>query len=177
MKNLCLGLAVALTLTACSKETETTTTTTTAPETITSSASEAKQESAAAETLPAGMPAAENSEELAAKAKANPLTRVVLSASHYDFGKIKKGEKVEHTYEISNTGDKPLIITAVKPACGCTAPTYSKDPIMPGQKGNVTLSFDPTNFSGIVNKSAEVFANVDRTPIMLTFSANIEEAK
>lgn len=175
MKNLCLGLAVALTLTACSKETETTTTT--APEAITSSAPEATPESAVAETLPAGMPAAENSEELAAKAKANPLTSVVLSASHYDFGKIKKGEKVEHTYEISNTGDKPLIITAVKPACGCTAPTYSKDPIMPGQKGNVTLSFDSTNFSGMVNKSAEVFANVDRTPIMLTFSANIEEAK
>lgn len=163
MKNLCVALAAALAVTACNKQSETTTTT----------ATPTAQEVVPTETQPTALPAAENSQELAAKAKANPLTTIVLSGSHFDFGKIKKGDKVEHTYEISNTGNKPLIITAVKPGCGCTAPTYSKEPIMPGQKGKVTLSFDSSSFSGMVNKEAEVFANVERTPIVLTFSADI----
>lgn len=164
MKNLCIALVAALAVMTCSKKTETTTTTAAPP----------AQEIASNKALPTGMPANENSQELAAKAKANPLTTVVLSGSHFDFGKIKKGNKVEHTYEISNTGDKPLIITVVKPGCGCTAPTYTKEPIMPGQKGKVTLSFDSSSFSGVVGKEAEVFANVERTPIVLTFSADIQ---
>lgn len=169
MKKLCIALAAVSVLASCSKQTETTTATATP---------EMAQEMPAVTQAPsAEMPMVENSQELAAKAKANPLTTVVLNGSHYDFGKIKKGDKVEHTYEISNTGDKPLIISAVKPGCGCTAPTYTKEPIMPGQKGKVTLSFDSSSFDGMVHKEAEVFANVDRTPIVLTFTADIQNAK
>lgn len=113
-------------------------------------------------------------EESLAKAKANPLTHVVLAQSHYDFGKINKGDKVDHAFEITNTGDQPLIITEVKPACGCTAPSFTKDPILPGQKGEVVLSFDSSSFDGVVNKSAEIFANVENAPIVLSFSAEIQ---
>lgn len=113
--------------------------------------------------------------EAATGAAANqPLTTIALSESNFDFGKIKKGDKVEHVYEVTNTGSNPLVISEVKPGCGCTAPDFTKEPIMPGKKGKITLHFDSSNFDGNVNKYADVFANVEKTPVKLTFTANIQ---
>lgn len=116
-----------------------------------------------AETAPAATPASNQ-----------PTTTVALSENNFDFGKIKKGDKVEHVYEITNTGNNPLVISEVKPGCGCTAPDFTKEPIMPGKKGKITLHFDSSNFDGNVNKFADVFANVEKAPIKLTFTANIQ---
>lgn len=103
-----------------------------------------------------------------------PSTTIAFSESDFKFGKIKKGDKVEHIYEVTNTGTNPLVISEVKPACGCTVPDYTKDPILPGQKGKITLKFDSSSFDGLVNKQAEVFANVEKSPIVLSFSADIQ---
>lgn len=112
--------------------------------------------------------------ETAAPVSNEPSTSVALSENSFDFGKIKKGDKVEHVYEITNTGKNPLIISEVKPGCGCTAPDFTKEPIMPGKKGKVTLHFDSSSFDGNVQKYADVFANVEKSPIRLTFTANIQ---
>lgn len=114
------------------------------------------------------------SAETPAPASNQPLTTIALSESNFDFGQIKKGDKVQHVYEVTNTGTNPLVISEVKPGCGCTAPDFTKEPIMPGKKGKITLHFDSTNFDGAVNKYADVFANVEKTPIKLTFTANIQ---
>ncbi|KAA0129181.1 DUF1573 domain-containing protein [Chryseobacterium sp. SN22] len=130
---------------------------------------------AAAAPAPMGDSAAVASvTEQAATASKQPLTTIALSESNFDFGKIKKGDKVQHVYEVINTGSNPLIISEVKPGCGCTAPDFTKDPIMPGKKGKITLHFDSTNFDGNVSKYADVFANVEKMPIKLTFTANIQ---
>lgn len=107
-------------------------------------------------------------------AATGPSTNIAFSETNFEFGKIKKGDKVEHIYEVTNTGTNPLVISEVKPGCGCTVPDYTKDPILPGQKGKITLKFDSSNFDGMVNKQAEVFANVEKAPITLTFSADIQ---
>ncbi len=119
-------------------------------------------------------PVAQTPEEMIKEAQSKPLTTLAFSESHFEFGKIKKGDHVEHIYEVTNTGTNPLIISQVKPGCGCTAPDYTKTPILPGQKGKITLRFDSSNFDGLVNKQAEVFANVEKAPILLTFSADIQ---
>ena len=113
-------------------------------------------------------------EAVAVAAAAGPATTVALSESNFSFGKIKKGEKVEHVYEVTNTGTNPLVISEVKPACGCTVPDYTKEPILPGQKGKITLKFDSASFDGLVTKQAEVYANVEKAPIVLSFSADIQ---
>lgn len=113
--------------------------------------------------------------ETATPAASNqPLTTVALSESNFNFGNIKKGDKVNHVYEITNTGKNPLVISEVKPGCGCTAPEFTKDPILPGEKGKITLSFDSSSFDGAVQKYADVFVNVEKSPIKLTFNANIQ---
>lgn len=103
-----------------------------------------------------------------------PLTTIALSENSFDFGKVKKGDKVEHVYEVTNTGTNPLVISEVKPGCGCTVPDFTKEPILPGKKGKITLHFDSSSFDGNVSKFADVFANVEKAPIKLTFTANIQ---
>jgi hypothetical protein len=113
--------------------------------------------------------------EAATPAPSNqPSTTIALSESNFDFGNVKKGDKVQHIYEVTNTGKNPLVISEVKPGCGCTVPDFTKEPIMPGKKGKITLHFDSSNFDGNVNKYADVFANVEKAPIKLTFTANIQ---
>lgn len=107
------------------------------------------------------------------EAQSKPLTTIAFSETDHNFGDIKKGEKVEHVYEVTNTGTNPLIISNVKPGCGCTVPDYTKEPILPGQKGKITLHFDSGNFDGSVYKAADVFMNVEKAPVKLNFSANV----
>lgn len=133
------------------------------------------------ETTAMGQPAAntpaasqENpSAELLKTAQSKPLTNLVLSEDSFNFGDIKKGTEKDHTYQVTNTGKNPLIISAVKPGCGCTVPDYSKEPILPGKKGYITLKFDSSNFDGAIHKQAEIFANVEKAPIIISFSGNV----
>lgn len=118
-------------------------------------------------------PEVQSQTSLIQETKNNPQTSLALSENHWNFKDVKKGESVEHIYEVTNTGDNPLIISQVKPTCGCTVPEYTKEPIMPGQKGNITLRFDSSAFEGLQNKQVEVYANVETAPIVLTFSANV----
>ena len=113
-------------------------------------------------------------QEMVSTAQSKPLTNVALSESYFSFGKITKGDQKEHIYEISNTGQNPLIISQVVPGCGCTVPEYTKEPILPGKKGKITLKFDSTDFDGLVQKEAKIYANVEKAPITLTFSADIQ---
>lgn len=171
MKNLIkvLPLVVALSVVSCKKDqsadqlVESTQTQVTMPDSATVPAASIapNQVANAAEATPAA-------------ADPKTVTSVALSESTFAFGKIKKGDHKEHTYEITNTGKNPLIISQVKPGCGCTVPDYTKEPIMPGKKGKITLKFDSSNFDGMVQKQAEVFANLEKSPIVLTFSADIQ---
>ena len=134
--------------------------------------SETPADSATAET--AVPPVQDAHEDLASAAQAaGPLTSLALSEDAYNFGDIKKGESVEHKYEVTNTGTNPLIISSVKPGCGCTAPDYTKEPILPGKKGTITLKFDSSNFDGPIQKQAEVYANVEKAPIVISFTGNV----
>ncbi|WP_326981109.1 DUF1573 domain-containing protein [Chryseobacterium sp. MYb264] len=133
-------------------------------------------DSTAATATPADSAVAPVSADATAAAPVSnqPSTSIALSESNFDFGNIKKGDKVEHVYEVTNTGTNPLVISEVKPGCGCTAPDFTKDPILPGKKGKITLHFDSSNFDGNVSKFADVYANVEKAPIKLTFTANIQ---
>lgn len=78
-----------------------------------------------------------------------------------DFGVFtEKSPKHKAVFKFTNTGDKPLIIIRVRASCGCTTPTFSKAPIMPGKNGTVTVEYDGTNRApGFFQKSINVYTN------------------
>lgn len=59
-----------------------------------------------------------------------------------NYGTIEKAANGVRIFEFTNTGDAPLVINAAKGSCGCTVPTYPKEPIMPGEKGEIKVKYD-----------------------------------
>src|SRR5574339_331543 len=77
-----------------------------------------------------------------------------------DFGDITQGDKVEETFRFTNTGNEPLIITNVQVTCGCTTPKgWPRDPIAPGQKGELTIAFNSAGKMGRQNKVVTIVSN------------------
>jgi hypothetical protein len=77
----------------------------------------------------------------------------------HDFGDIVQGEKVTHTFSFKNTGKDPLIVTAVQPTCGCTVTEWTRQPIQPGQSGEISVTFDSKNALNQQNKTVTVISN------------------
>lgn len=76
----------------------------------------------------------------------------------FDYGNVKAGSDGHRFFTVKNTGDKPLIISEVKPACGCTTPEWSKDPILPGKSTQIKVGYN-TGIKGAFNKLIEVYSN------------------
>ncbi|MCU4187852.1 DUF1573 domain-containing protein [Flavobacterium sp. HXWNR29] len=66
----------------------------------------------------------------------------------HDFGDIEKGKPVTYEFSFTNTTNETVLITNVKPACGCTAANYTKTPIKPGEKGMVAATFTAASPGG-----------------------------
>ncbi|WP_374330580.1 DUF1573 domain-containing protein [Soonwooa sp.] len=81
----------------------------------------------------------------------------------FDYGKVSAGSDGHRYFTVKNTGDKPLILTEVKPACGCTTPEWSKDPILPGKSAQIKVGYN-TNLIGAFSKPIEVFSNDPKNP-------------
>lgn len=77
-----------------------------------------------------------------------------------NFGRIHDGEKVEISFRFKNTGEKSLIITDVRPSCGCTIANKPEKPIGPGTDGAITAIFNSEGKAGIVHKSIAVYGNI-----------------
>ena len=88
-----------------------------------------------------------------------PLPAFTFEKVEHDFGTINEGEVVEHVFKFTNTGEAPLIIQNATGSCGCTVPDWSKEPIAPGETGEIVAKFDSKGRQNIQNKSVTVTAN------------------
>jgi Protein of unknown function (DUF1573) len=106
-----------------------------------------------------------------------PKTTIEVADTKFDFGKITDGDKVSHTWTFKNIGTHPLLLSNVQTSCGCTAPFFPKEPILPGQEGKITLEFNSAGKSGMVNKNALIMGNADNAPFSIGFSADVQPKK
>ena len=108
-----------------------------------------------------------------AQQPAKPGSAIEFEELSYDFGDISQGDQVHHIFKFKNTGTHPLMISEVVTTCGCTAPKWSKDPIMPGQSGEIQVTFNSENKMGRVNKGITVLSNATNNPSRLSIICNI----
>ena len=94
----------------------------------------------------------------------------------HDFGTVKEGVQAEHTFKFTNTGKEPLVITNVQASCGCTTPTWSKEPIKPGAQGSVTAIYNSKGRPGNFNKAVTVTSNAKTAQKVLFIKGNVEAA-
>lgn len=94
----------------------------------------------------------------------------------HDFGNIKQEDgPASVVFEFTNTGGEPIIITNVKSSCGCTTPTWTRQPVAPGTKGTIEAVYNPVNRPGHFNKTITVTSNASNSPITLTITGNVLE--
>lgn len=84
---------------------------------------------------------------------------MVFESTFHDFGKMTQGEQVKKVFSFTNDGDEPLIISSHHVQCGCTTPKYSKEPIMPGESGEIEVGFNSAGKKGMQNKTVTLTTN------------------
>ncbi len=93
----------------------------------------------------------------------------------YDFGNINEGDKVEHTFEFTNTGNAPLIIDKIKASCGCTVPSnWKKAPILPGEKSSFVVKFNSKNKPNHQTKRIRITSNTKNSNEYVTIRATVK---
>lgn len=102
-----------------------------------------------------------------------PKTSIHFDSTIHQFGIIKDDKKQYHAFEFTNTGKEPLMILGAEGSCGCTVPSWPRDPIAPGKSAKIEVSFDPTGKSGEQSKIVSVTSNTEPTTTILTISATI----
>jgi len=83
---------------------------------------------------------------------------LVFRETQWDFGTIaEEGGRVSHTFACENRGREPVVIVEVVASCGCTAPEFSRKPILPGASSEVKVTYDPANRPGVFLKELGVY--------------------
>jgi hypothetical protein len=98
---------------------------------------------------------------------------IEFDQKEYDFGTVTEGEKVQGVFKVTNSGKVDLIITSVKPSCGCTTPEWTKEAIAPGAAGEIKFEFNSANRVGKQNKSITVKSNAAKNTEVIRIKGTV----
>lgn len=87
------------------------------------------------------------------------VAKMTFASVEYNFGEVSEGKVVEHTFEFTNSGKVPLLISDARSTCGCTVPEWSETPIAPGEKGKIKVRFNTTGKVNEQHKQVTITAN------------------
>jgi len=104
---------------------------------------------------------------------------IKFDKTSHNFGKFSEKQPVQKcTFTFTNTGTAPLVINQAIASCGCTVPAYTKTPILPGKKGEITVTYNGTGkFPGHFKKTITVRSNATTEMTRLQIEGDMEEAK
>jgi hypothetical protein len=74
----------------------------------------------------------------------------------HDYGEVPEGPTAEYDFEFKNTGKKPIIITEAHGSCGCTVPKWPREPILPGKKGTIHVTYNTDHRPGPISKEVTI---------------------
>ena len=97
---------------------------------------------------------------------------MAIDTPSVDLGTLVQGDTIMHVYNFKNTGNMPLVLSNVNASCGCTTPSYSTEPVAPGERGFITVKFNSKGKEGKLNKTVTAYANTK--PAENTVSFKIE---
>jgi len=101
-------------------------------------------------------------------------TTMQFAETTHNFGTIKQDTKNTKIFTFKNTGSEPLIIEDAQGSCGCTVPKFPKEPIKPGESGEIEVVYSPGKQQGAQSKTVTITANTEPITSTINISANVE---
>ena len=109
-------------------------------------------------------------------APSGPVTSISFAEESFNFGTVTAGEKVKHVFKFKNTGNEPLILSDVRTTCGCTVPTWPREPIAPGKSGEIVVQFDSNGKSGAQSRRVTIVANTNPPETFVSIEGEVAPA-
>jgi len=102
------------------------------------------------------------------------LPEIIFERTEYDFGLISFDNDATYKFVFKNTGHDPLVLVDVKASCGCTTPTWSKEPVERKDTSCIKVHYD-TKRVGPFQKSIMVYSNAKNSPITLSIKGEVKK--
>jgi len=102
----------------------------------------------------------------------NKKDELVFNNTMHDYGSMVYGADGSYDFVFTNTSKKTIALTDVKSSCGCTVPSWSKEPIKPGQTGVVKVVYN-TKIPGTFNKTVTVYSTAKNSPVRLIIMGKV----
>jgi len=99
--------------------------------------------------------------------------KLSFNKTEHDFGIISEGDIVETIFKFTNTGKSELIITSAKGSCGCTVPEWPKQPIMPGEPGEIKVKFNSSGKPNLQQKNVTIVTNTTNGKEVIKIKAQV----
>jgi len=101
-------------------------------------------------------------------------SKITFEKLQHNFGTFKEELGIQTVaFNFKNNGDVALILNNVQASCGCTTPEWTREPIAPGAKGIIKVSYDPRNRPGVFNKTIRVTSNAENADVVLTILGEV----
>ena len=92
----------------------------------------------------------------------------------HDYGEVPEGPLAEYDFEFKNVGKKPIVINDAHGSCGCTVPTWPREPILPKQKGVIHVSYTTNGRQGPIMKDVTINSNAKQQPMVLHIRGTVK---
>lgn len=112
-----------------------------------------------------------------ANAQTADTTLVIkFESTVHDYGTIEQGSDGSCQFVFTNMGKTPLVLSNVRASCGCTVPTWPREPILPGKDAVIKVVYN-TNLVGSFNKSISVNSNAKNNEVILNIKGTVIQKK
>jgi hypothetical protein len=101
--------------------------------------------------------------------------KIEFEKTVHDFGDIVEGSIARHDFVFTNIGNQPLVIASVRASCGCTTPTWTQEPVMPGQKGTISVGYYSEGRPGSFNRSITVMSNAETQYLQIFIRGEVKK--
>lgn len=108
-------------------------------------------------------------------ANAQEKSKITFEKTTHDYGSFLESNGVQaYDFVFTNEGSVPLVLNNVRASCGCTTPKWTREPVAPGAKGSINVSYDPKNRPGSFNKTVTVQSNASNPTVTLNIKGNVQ---
>ncbi len=101
-----------------------------------------------------------------ATVKAEPGVHLTFTETEHNFGSVPEGPDAVHVFKFTNTGTEPIVVSSASAGCGCTVPSWPKDPIMPGKISEIKVAYHTNGRVGAIYKEVTVTYNGGQTSVL-----------